>query len=322
MKINLQSDSVKNSVSYRAKHFLKRFKFLVNVKRVLFSLLQLNRQPYAFKGISYFKKLNASNPNLVSLDFSDSLVVGNFKGINYFLKYRNKGLIETRIYVNGNWEFHILDLISSFLTDEEGIMVDVGSNIGAISIPLAKKHCNINFLLFEPHPEIYKILCNNLSINKLNNVNAHNKAVSDKSGSILPFYAQINSNNMGLSSFNLNPDISEYEIVEVSCVGLDDFVEKETKRIKVLKVDTQGSELSVLYSATRVLKNDRPVVFFEFESEYHSSELEGSALVSFFQELDYSLYSIQNGLNFLTKVNFKGYYNGDVIALPNNLKSK
>ena len=37
------------------------------------------------------------------------------------------------------------------------------------------------------------------------------------------------------------------------------------EEIVLIKIDTQGNELSVIYSADQIIKRDRPIILFEFE---------------------------------------------------------
>jgi hypothetical protein len=46
--------------------------------------------------------------------------------------------------------------------------------------------------------------------------------------------------------------------------------------IKLIKIDTQGHELEVLLSAKKIIIRDRPVILFEFESEYFESKSDES----------------------------------------------
>ncbi len=268
----------------------------------------------------YFQKLFSKNRNFASLTFEEGLTAGEFKDIKYVIKIHPKNLIESFVYLKGGWETHLIDLISSYLNERESTFIDIGANIGATSIPLAKYHPQTDFQLFEPHPLLFKNLCDNISFNKLSNVTAHNFAITNSSEKSLPFYAQKNSDNLGLSSFKKNYDIDEHDVIDVKCLSIDDAFEKHNVPIRVIKIDTQGSELQVLLSAKNTIKRYKPVIFFEFESEYFEDKSEEKMtkdnILNLLTGLDYELYMLSAEQVFFPKVNLSSYFHGEIIAVP------
>ena len=63
------------------------------------------------------------------------------------------------------WEEHLAKIISLYLDGSNGAMIYVGTNIAANTLPLAAKHPQINFHYYEPHPEIFNRLKNNIKLN-------------------------------------------------------------------------------------------------------------------------------------------------------------
>jgi len=259
--------------------------------------------------------------NLNSLKHDEGLLRAEFQGVKYFLNLRLGNFIETNVLINGAWEPHIADILASYMRTDE-IIIDIGANIGASTIPLAKKYLDSLFYLFEPHPTLYTRMSQNAAMNGLSNLIPVNFAVSDENASIA-FYAQKDQpglRNMGLSSTKPNKDMGDYEEIFVSSVRLDDFFKDIENRVCVIKIDTQGNELEVLKSATSIIDKWRPVVVFEFESEYFSDESAraraADGILSYFNILNYHLYAIQKDSNFLPKVTLNGYFNGDILAVP------
>ncbi len=260
-----------------------------------------------------------SRRNINSMDVNEGLYFGNFQGSGYFIKVRLGNFIESNILIKGIWEPALAEIISSFLNDGEAV-IDIGANIGASSIPLAKKYKNSYFYLFEPHPSIFEDLIENIKNNSLSNCTATCAAVSN-SNSEITFYAQKDSNkNMGLSSTRLNEDIGDYEKVKTKSIRIDEHFLNSKIRIGIIKIDTQGSEFEVLSSATLTIEKWRPLVVFEFESEYFENETErqdgANKLLTFFRKLNYKLYAIQNNSKYYPVLNLTGYFNGDIVAVP------
>lgn len=267
----------------------------------------------------HFERIFKNNKNYNSLDLTTGLTEGRFKDVTYLMKCRPSNLIETSIYRNFNWDYNLLNIISSKLGEGRKIVLDIGANIGAISIPLAKKHQNIEFHCFEPNPLVYKDLIYNKSINKVTNLKTVESAVSNSSENEISFYSQTPSNNMGLSSTKLNADIEQYEKIRVKNISINKYAANIKDQIVVIKIDTQGNELSIIYSADEVIKRDRPIILFEFEEEYFHSSAESvenkKSILEFFHNLNYELFFL-NDHRFFPLITFKDYFHGDIIAVP------
>lgn len=268
----------------------------------------------------YFANLFESNPNVSNLSFEHGLSVCQFRNTTYLLVTRPKNLIESDAFLYGAWEPHILSLISNFLNSTKGSVIDVGANIGASSLPLAKIHQDSQFYLFEPHPVVFQDLINNISINKIKNIKANNIAVTNSTQKTVPFFAQKNATNFGLSSLNLNHDIHEYDRIDVQCMTLDLFFSENPLPVSVIKIDTQGHELNVILSARQIIKRDRPAIIFEFESEYFKTPSDEDAarkeITKFFDEVNYELFLISRKPNYMPRVNLKNYFHGEILAVP------
>lgn len=294
--------------------------FRVVNKRLLGSLGIWSGSKYFLKLFSTFRKKANSN----AIDFSSGIVVGKFLDSSYMLSMRPPSLIESYVYIEGVWEPHIANLIYSMIQPGNQIIIDIGANIGASSIPLAKKCSDCDFYLFEPHPEVFLQLKKNCALNKLENIRLFNAAVTNQKLDTVNFYAQKESDNMGLSSLVKNENIENFDEIKVPAIRLDDIFfsgqfDRHPKKISLMKIDVQGSELDVLLSAKQVIESFRPNIIFEFESEYFDSKdeetLVQSKIENFFAELEYELYCVERLSSFMPKIKFPGYFHGDILAV-------
>lgn len=301
---------------------LKDFPISRRVRRLIWNFYNLRKRRRVHRDPAYFNNFFATfnKNNLRSLNTTRGLVKGRFQETDYLMNMKPGSYIESSIFLKGIWEPHIAELIASYLRSPGQIVVDVGANIGAVSIPLAKRYPDTCFYLFEPHPQIFSSLSSNCGVNKLSNIKLMNAAVSDEVGASLEFYAQRDATNMGLSSLRRNRDIKDFEIISVASVQLDDVFEGIDKKITVIKIDTQGSELGVLKSAKKTIFAHRPVILFEFESEYFPDLEEESKtraeILTFFNEFGYELYCLERKSAYLPLVNLEAYFHGDILAVP------
>jgi FkbM family methyltransferase len=172
-------------------------------------------------------------------------------------------LIETSIYLDKIWEEHLAKIMSLILVGSNGVMVDVGANIGASTLTLAAKHPQIRFHCYEPHPEIFDRLKNNIKLNNFNNIKPVNSAVSNSTEKSLKFYAQKSAENMGKSSLKINTDIMDHEENKVPIVSIDETFADSSHAVLLIKIETQGTELEVLQSAEKTIEKFRPTILFE-----------------------------------------------------------
>lgn len=205
------------------------------------------------------------------------------------------GQIEVTIARHRQYEPHITAAICAFM-QKDGIFLDIGANVGYHSLYVAAAFESAICICFEPHPTIYQQLCRNIYLNRsLGNLQAHEMAVGDRCGEI-NFYLQNDASyNRGLSSIHHNYDIGdEFTQTKVKIASLDDFLSEEIQRkVSVVKIDTQGSEDQVILGALETIKKSKPVIIFEFVSDYTDSPQ--SMIMSILEALpEYSIWKIKH----------------------------
>ncbi len=164
------------------------------------------------------------------------------------------------LFFDGEYEPETIKAIEQNLKKGD-VFVDIGANIGAISLPVAKRN-KVEVFSFEPAPRIFSILEKNQEENNLNNVHLMRLGLSDKVGET-DFYE---SDRMhGWSGM---VKIDSFQKCRVPTTTLDIFaVENKIERIAVLKADVQGWEYFVFKGAEKLLEEKRiDVIVFEFES--------------------------------------------------------
>jgi FkbM family methyltransferase len=126
------------------------------------------------------------------------------------------------------------------------IVVDIGGNIGMISILLAKKYPFLKIYAFEPVKQSYDNFVKNIELNQIPEgvITVENIAVTKDSRSIK---MQLNYENMGGS--RVAADIAPDEESTVPSTTLPHILEKDNiGKIKLLKIDCEGSEYEILYN--------------------------------------------------------------------------
>ena len=133
-----------------------------------------------------------------------------------------------------------------FDVGEDDVVVDVGAHIGVFSVFAAKKARKGRVYAFEPLPENFRLLKENIKRNNASNIVAANTALSSKKGE-RKFY--VDPENSGGHSFY--PAEKSKEIT-VRTDTLENFLaDNKVTRIDFLKMDCEGAEYDILFSLPR-----------------------------------------------------------------------
>lgn len=139
-----------------------------------------------------------------------------------------------------------------------GTFVDVGANIGLVTIPIAEEFEDVACFAFEPDPSNYRLLTQNLARLKERHVAAHNAALAAANGDIVLELSEWNHGDHRLSAIDTSQTDQFLErgraTVKVKAVALDDVLTSENlTRPIVVKIDTQGAEADVIEGGSRFL---------------------------------------------------------------------
>lgn len=131
------------------------------------------------------------------------------------------------------------------------VVVDIGANVGSVSIMLAKKFPFIKVYSYEAHPINYKNLLKNIEANDVKNIMAFNYAVYSDDGYLLEM--NLNIDNTGASNSFVNVEMypnlykTEHSHIEVPTISLDTIISShDITKIKFLKIDCEGAEFEII----------------------------------------------------------------------------
>ena len=149
-------------------------------------------------------------------------------------------------------------------------MVDIGAQYGDYAILLSKVY-KATVYTFEPLPENFKEIIENIKLNGLNErqIQAFNVALGNKDKTEVLSYSGEMANNIG-----------EGKRIEVEFRTLDSYKIKPD----IMKIDVEGFELDVLEGGVETIKKYHPKIIIET----HSKELERMTK-AFLSKFDYRL---------------------------------
>ncbi|MDR1457870.1 MAG: FkbM family methyltransferase [Puniceicoccales bacterium] len=140
---------------------------------------------------------------------------------------------------------------SNIDSKEGDVVIDIGGNIGMISIFLAKKFPFLKIYAFEPVKENFENFKRNIKLNKIPDgvITVENLAVTKDARTV---NLNINMTNSGGSGLCVEKEVGSFQSWDVQSVTLEDIFEKfAIKSCKLLKIDCEGSEYEILYNTDK-----------------------------------------------------------------------
>lgn len=230
----------------------------------------------------------------------------------------DKDLITKSLNLYGEWADNELN-VHRKLINEGDVVLDIGTYLGTHLTAYARFVGKTGKVIgFEPHSESYRLTCNTISINNLENAILNNFALgaspSFVDGSLgedvesfnhgsfslknrMAKSRSIPGNEENISNENViddNEATNHYSGKKIEIQKLDDL--KLTK-VDFIKIDAEGMEFEVLQGGTNTIIHSRPIIFCEC-----NDLASGSETFRWAKESGYKTYVINipayNGTNF------------------------
>jgi FkbM family methyltransferase len=193
------------------------------------------------------------------------------------------------------------------------VVVEVGANIGAITVPLARAVGPTGRVLaFEPQTAVCQLLTRNLADNDLPWAQAVPAALGQAVGlASIPVPTYTQPGNFGAVSLGKTAGQGEAcaPVLSLDSLGLE--------QLDLLKIDCEGMEVEVLLGARATIARCRPAVYVENDRTERSAEL-----ITLLGELGYTLwwhlpplYNRRNAAGVARNV-FPGIVSINMVGLP------
>ncbi len=181
---------------------------------------------------------------------------------------------------------------------------DVGANVGAISLVLAKLVGETGSVTsFEPGPPNLVRLRANIALNpKLaSRVEVVEAGVGSRPGEL---WWEEEAGNPG------NALLSDHGTHRIVVLTIDDFVRnRNVQRLDFMKIDVEGMELEVMIGARQTLQAFHPILYFETLPRYVSAGASKQDMRSFLEDCGYEIFRIESDgrLSTVRGTHFAGY---------------
>jgi FkbM family methyltransferase len=149
--------------------------------------------------------------------------------------------------------------------EKKPLILDVGANIGVSCLYFKSKFPDARIICFEPDPNAFELLCMNIEVNQLKDIEPIQAAISNDDG-FANFYGQVDElhtdarGNSLVEIWGMQRDSSQKIVVKV--LSLKKFL---NERVSLLKLDVEGSEELILKDIKQLMDNIE-AIFLEFHA--------------------------------------------------------
>jgi FkbM family methyltransferase len=195
-----------------------------------------------------------------------------------FLCLKNDKYIGQSFIQYGEFSRQEGDFLASLLEPGDFVL-EVGANMGAHTVKMAQAVEWGRVFAFEPQRIIFQILCANVALNNLKNVECHWAALGASNCQIeVQDLDPDKENNFGALPLNIGLPGKR-----VPCYAADDIF--NFPRLDLLKIDVEGMEKDVIRGAVNLINQHQPMLYVENDRVENSE-----ALMRMIDGLGYAMY--------------------------------
>jgi FkbM family methyltransferase len=190
-----------------------------------------------------------------------------------------------QLFANKKYKDREYEIYKKYITSEM-VCVDVGANIGLMTLMFSQMAPSGVIHSFEPSLKLYTVLSKNIQANKLKNCILYKMALGD-TDSVVRFDETVADDTTFKMSVYGNTDVEQKRL---------DTVFKDVQRIDFMKIDVEGYELEVLLGGTETLRKTK-LLFIEFISDNQKNTNHSEKLLIETLEKYFTIYTLDDDLH-------------------------
>ena len=192
-------------------------------------------------------------------------------------------------YVLGLYEMDLIGVLQERLRPGDTCM-DLGAHVGYLTMLMARGvGPQGRVISFEPVPETCNALRENVRLNGFENVTTEAAAAGNQEGTLELVCTKGEELSWTASTLAYSQPGEETHIT-VPVVKLDDYIQRNSLRPKLIKIDVEGAELAVLQGGRQMLRKIRPVLLVEIHDLGPSHKAQ---VLHLLREHDYAVTEVQ-----------------------------
>ena len=176
----------------------------------------------------------------------------------------------------------------------QGLILDIGANIGIMTYHLSKKHPGSKIVAVEPIPLNFVTLKRVASLFKLGNVDLKNCALGDREGQaemVMPVLKSVKKQGLSHIIHDSIKEFNQGNVYSVPMHKLDGLKELDTdKPVVAIKMDVENYEHFVLKGGIELIERDKPVIYTELWDNGNRAKC-----IELLTRIGYGVYVAKNG---------------------------
>jgi FkbM family methyltransferase len=218
------------------------------------------------------------------------MVVRSGSGAQFAVAPTDLGTYFAMLNNGRQYPAHVLETCKRHLREGD-VMYDIGANIGYITVEIAHHFSGrVEVVAFEPQPELANAIAVSAALNGVSSVTVFDTLLGEGEGTADLFLVG-NSAHASTKARALGA-----KRVERPVTTLDALLQRQSLRPPTLmKIDVEGSELSVLRGAQRTLREHQPYLLFEADSNMSRFGYSKAELFELIRSAyDYTFYDVES----------------------------
>lgn len=172
---------------------------------------------------------------------------------------------------------------------EEAVIVDLGAHIGTFSVLAAKMARGGMVFSYEPDKQNFVQLLKNIKLNNIENIKPLNSAVWKERRRINLYYN--NNSSLGHSLIQGGGESNYYSVESLTLEDI--FNSNNIKTCDLLKIDVEGAEYEILFSAPKKIYEKINSIYFEFHED-QAKRWGEKDLINFLKNNNYKINQLKN----------------------------
>ena len=159
---------------------------------------------------------------------------------------------------------------ASVAIEDNWKILDVGAGLGDFAVTVAKEHPHSTIYAYEPFPDSFNLLLENMRLNKIENVRAFPQAIGAQTGSM-----QLHSVSSEAVQQSTVAPVAASHAIQVQSIALDEVLAVlNLAHFDYMKMDCEGAEYGVFFNASpaTLQKIDRICLEYHDGVTSHSHE--------------------------------------------------
>lgn len=189
----------------------------------------------------------------------------NHKNVNFPISVTEETLMMTphSFFKNETtWEESSINYFyDNVPVDKEATILDIGAQSGLYTL-YAKYLPKCKFHAFEPFPDTYKLLNDNIVLNGIKNATTYNIGLSDCKGETT---LNTSLSHNGLHTLGSSPlRFNDVNPIKISVDTIDNIFYKNDISVDFIKMDTEGWEYFILKGGEKTIQKHKPFIQIEW----------------------------------------------------------